>query len=167
MTERVFQLAGSCNNYPWGKKGGQSLAAQLCKGTVKDFEIKDDEYYSELWFGDYPDYPAKVLGTGELLKDVLDKNKQTLLGKRVIEQLDGQLPYLPKAGTLNLCPNPAPSLATYAPTNSSPEDSLHRQSTPPSNPPQQTTSRKASRQRAREVYGSQPQARNRHCPIAL
>jgi len=96
MTERVFQLAGSCNNYPWGKKGAKSLAAQLCKKTVKDFEIKDDEYYSELWFGDYPDFPAKVLETGELLKDVLDKNKETLLGKKVIDQLDGQLPYLPK-----------------------------------------------------------------------
>ncbi|KAK3987357.1 mannose-6-phosphate isomerase [Cladorrhinum sp. PSN332] len=96
MTQRVFQLTGSCNNYPWGKKGKESLAAELCKKTDKDFEIKDDEYYSELWFGDYPDYPAKVLETGELLKDVLNKNKEILLGKKVIEHLDSQLPYLPK-----------------------------------------------------------------------
>jgi mannose-6-phosphate isomerase len=96
MTERVFQLSGSCNNYPWGKQGPQSLAAQLCKNTVKEFQIKDDESYSEMWFGDYPDYPAQVLKTGELLKDVLDKDREKLLGKKVIDQLGGQLPFLPK-----------------------------------------------------------------------
>ncbi|KAH6623156.1 RmlC-like cupin domain-containing protein [Chaetomium tenue] len=96
MTNRVFQLSGSCNNYPWGKQGQQSLAAQLCKKTVKDLEIKDDEFYSEMWFGDYPDFPARVLKTGELLKDVLDKDKERLLGKKVIDGLGGQLPFLPK-----------------------------------------------------------------------
>ncbi|SPQ24377.1 9eae9080-5534-4959-b92c-04e08557fe79 [Thermothielavioides terrestris] len=96
MSRRVFQLKGSCNNYPWGKKGQQSLAARLCKKTDKDFEIKDDEPYSEMWFGDYPGYPARVLKTGELLKDVLEKNKETLLGRKVIEKLGGQLPFLPK-----------------------------------------------------------------------
>jgi mannose-6-phosphate isomerase len=96
MTDRVFQLSGSCNNYPWGKQGQQSLAAQLCKKTVKDLEIKDDEFYSEMWFGDYPDFPARVLKTGELLKDVLDKDKARLLGKKVIDELGGQLPFLPK-----------------------------------------------------------------------
>jgi mannose-6-phosphate isomerase len=96
MADRVFQLSGSCNNYPWGKQGQQSLAAQLCQKTVKDFHIKDDEFYSEMWFGDYPDFPARVLRTGELLKDVLNKNKEKLLGKKVIKDLGGQLPFLPK-----------------------------------------------------------------------
>ncbi|KAK4101143.1 mannose-6-phosphate isomerase [Parathielavia hyrcaniae] len=96
MTDRVFQLAGSCNHYPWGTQGHQSLAAQLHKNTVKDFQIKDDEHYSEMWFGDYPDFPARVLETGELLKDVLDKHGEKLLGKKVMEQLGGQLPFLPK-----------------------------------------------------------------------
>lgn len=95
-TDRVFQLTGSCNNYPWGKKGKDSLAAQLCAKTDKSFQIKDDEFYSELWFGDYPDFPAKKFDTGEPLKDILEKNKETLLGKKVIQNLDGQLPYLPK-----------------------------------------------------------------------
>ncbi|KAL2142887.1 hypothetical protein VTI28DRAFT_655 [Corynascus sepedonium] len=49
-----------------------------------------------MWFGDYPDYPARVLDTGTPLKEVLDQNKDKLLGKKVIDQLDGQLPYLPK-----------------------------------------------------------------------
>jgi len=105
MTERVFQLNGSCNNYPWGKKGKQSLAAQLHAKIDKKFQPKDDEFYSELWFGDYPDFPATVLATGEPLKDILEKNKETLLGKNVIENLDGQLPFLPKV-CAHLQPDP-------------------------------------------------------------
>jgi mannose-6-phosphate isomerase len=97
MAPLVFQLSGTCNNYPWGKKGKQSLAAQLCAKTPGlDFKIEDDEFYSEMWFGDYPDFPARVLDSGELLKDVLDGNKEQLLGKKVIEKYDAQLPYLPK-----------------------------------------------------------------------
>ncbi|KAK4663957.1 uncharacterized protein QC763_501390 [Podospora pseudopauciseta] len=95
-TDRVFQLVGSCNNYPWGKQGEKSLAVQLHKKTDPNFEIKNDEFYSELWFGDYPDFPARVLETGELLQDVLQKHKDELLGKKVIEELGGQLPFLPK-----------------------------------------------------------------------
>ena len=73
MAPSVFQLSGTCNNYPWGKKGKQSLAAQLCAKTPGiDFSVKDDEFYSEMWFGDYPDFPARKLDTGELLKDVID-----------------------------------------------------------------------------------------------
>lgn len=95
--QRVFQLSGTCNNYPWGKKGTQSLAAQLCARTPgTDFKIKDDEFYSEMWFGDYPDFPARVLETGELLADVLKRDQETLLGKKVIQNFDAQLPFLPK-----------------------------------------------------------------------
>jgi mannose-6-phosphate isomerase len=49
-----------------------------------------------MWFGDYPDFPARVLKTGELLRDVLERNKDKLLGNKVIDQLGGQLPFLPK-----------------------------------------------------------------------
>lgn len=96
MTDRVFQLVGSCNNYPWGKQGNDSLAVQLHQKTDESFKIKPEEFYSELWFGDYPDFPARVLETGELLKDVLDKNQETLLGNKVINELGARLPFLPK-----------------------------------------------------------------------
>lgn len=93
----VFQLSGTCNSYPWGRVGKESLAAQLCEKTPgTGFEIKDDQPYSEMWFGDYPDFPARKLDTGELLKDVLERHKEELLGKKVIEEFGGQLPYLPK-----------------------------------------------------------------------
>ncbi|GJC94399.1 phosphomannose isomerase type I [Colletotrichum higginsianum] len=112
----VFQLSGTCNNYGWGRKGHDSLAARLCENTPGDFKIDDNEAYSEMWFGDYPDFPARVLETGELLKDVLDRNKETLLGPKVVRDLDAQLPYLPKilsiAKALPLQIHPNKSLAS-------------------------------------------------------
>ncbi|KAI1848460.1 hypothetical protein JX265_008758 [Neoarthrinium moseri] len=117
MAPLVFQLSGTCNNYPWGKQGQHSLAAQLCSQTPgTGFKIQDDQPYSEMWFGDYPDFPARKLDTGELLKDVLDANKEQLLGKKVIDQYDAQLPYLPKilsiAKALPLQLHPNKDLAT-------------------------------------------------------
>ncbi|KAI1631192.1 RmlC-like cupin domain-containing protein [Biscogniauxia mediterranea] len=95
--QRVFQLSGTCNQYPWGKKGSESLAAKLCAATPgTDFKVEHDKNYSELWFGDYNDFPARKLDSGELLSEVLARNKERLLGKKVIERFDAQLPYLPK-----------------------------------------------------------------------
>lgn len=99
-TPRVIQLSGSCNNYPWGKKGKDSLAARLCAKTPNTgFKIDDDEVYSEMWFGDYPDFPAHSVETGEPLADILKKDQDYLLGENVVQHLDAQLPFLPKVYT--------------------------------------------------------------------
>ncbi|KAH8128481.1 hypothetical protein ACSS6W_003551 [Trichoderma asperelloides] len=113
---RLFQLSGTCNNYPWGKKGHQSLAAQLCKKTPgTDFAINDDEYYSELWFGDYPDFPARDLETGQTLAELLNSNEEKLLGSYAVEKFGNHLPFLPKilsiAKALPLQIHPNKSLA--------------------------------------------------------
>ncbi|KAK3376349.1 RmlC-like cupin domain-containing protein [Lasiosphaeria ovina] len=96
MTDRVFGLIGTLNNYPWGKQGKTSLAAQLCAKTDKNFSIDNGKQYSELWFGDYPDFPARVLETGQLLRDRLEQDKDRLIGAKTIEQFGSQLPFLPK-----------------------------------------------------------------------
>lgn len=97
---RVFRITGTCNNYPWGKKGRDSFAAQLAAKSNEDFVIKDDEPYSEIWFGDYPDFPARVHATGELLSDTINENHLALLGENVMRTMDAQLPYLPKVCAL-------------------------------------------------------------------
>lgn len=97
MAESVFQLECSCNEYPWGKKGSDSLAARLCSQTPgTSFTIDSGKKYSEMWMGDYPVLPAKSLETGEELHSIIDKNKEKLLGQRCIEKFGGVLPYLPK-----------------------------------------------------------------------
>jgi mannose-6-phosphate isomerase len=94
---RLFQLSGTCNNYSWGRKGHDSLAARLCEQTPgTGFAINDDQYYSEMWFGDYPDFPARVLQTGQPLAELLKSYKEELLGAHTIKKFGDHLPFLPK-----------------------------------------------------------------------
>lgn len=87
----------NCNqNYPWGRRGTDSLAATLCSKTPNTgFKIEDKEY-AEMWMGDYPVLPAKSLKTGEELQKIVDENKEQLLGKTCISKFGGVVPFLPK-----------------------------------------------------------------------
>ncbi|CAO1602243.1 hypothetical protein XANCAGTX0491_005869 [Xanthoria calcicola] len=97
MVSSVFQLQCSCNNYPWGKKGHESLAASLCAKTPNTgFEIDESKEYAEMWMGDYPVLPAKGLKSGEELHKIVDDNKEQLLGKTCIDKFGGVVPFLPK-----------------------------------------------------------------------
>ncbi|KAH6959748.1 mannose-6-phosphate isomerase [Ilyonectria sp. MPI-CAGE-AT-0026] len=101
----VFQLRGTCNNYDWGKKGSQSLAAHLCSKTSgDDFVIENDKPYSEMWFGDYPNFPARIAETGELLGDRI-YNRSSMLGEGGIKKFGEHLPFLPKILSIG---NPLP-----------------------------------------------------------
>ena len=96
MVASVFQLQCSCNNYPWGRVGKDSLAAKLCSGTPNTGFKIEDQPYAEMWMGDYPVLPAKVLQTGEELHSIIEANKELLLGPTVVNKFDAQLPFLPK-----------------------------------------------------------------------
>ncbi|KAF2130716.1 mannose-6-phosphate isomeras-like protein [Dothidotthia symphoricarpi CBS 119687] len=98
MVEKVIQLKCSCNEYPWGKQGKESLAARLCEKTPgTDFKIDEKTAYSEMWMGTYPELPSYVLSTGENLQDVLDKHPEELIGSKVVDAFGHtNLPYLPK-----------------------------------------------------------------------
>ncbi|KAK0386754.1 hypothetical protein NLU13_6590 [Sarocladium strictum] len=100
-----YQLKCSCNSYPWGKQGSQSLAATLCAktpgwtrdGPSKIFEIDEDTPYSEMWMGTYPEMPSYVISTGEDLQKVLDRYPHQLIGDKVTYKFGNTLlPFLPK-----------------------------------------------------------------------
>lgn len=77
------------------------MAARLCSKTPStEFKI-EDKPYSEMWMGDYPVQPAKILKTGEELHKVIDDNKEALLGKNCMEKFGGVLPFLPKILSIN------------------------------------------------------------------
>lgn len=54
--DSVIQLKCSCNQYPWGKQGKESVAARLCekgngwddKGPKTDFKIDESKPYAEM-----------------------------------------------------------------------------------------------------------------------
>ncbi|KAG9780789.1 mannose-6-phosphate isomerase, partial [Aureobasidium melanogenum] len=96
MADSVIQLKCSCNNYPWGKTGGQSLAARLCEKTNPDFKVDESKPYSEMWMGTYPELPTYSLETGQDLQEILNKNKEKLIGKKVLDKFGADLPFLPK-----------------------------------------------------------------------
>ncbi|CAM1505778.1 Fc.00g114150.m01.CDS01 [Cosmosporella sp. VM-42] len=100
-----YQLKCSCNQYPWGKQGSNSLAARLCAktpgwdgdGPKTDFKIDENTPYAEMWMGTYPVLPSYVANTGEDLQDVLDRYPKELLGEKVTEKFGHtKLPFLPK-----------------------------------------------------------------------
>ncbi|KKY29175.1 putative mannose-6-phosphate isomerase [Phaeomoniella chlamydospora] len=49
-----------------------------------------------MWMGTYPTTPAYVLSSGELLQDVLNRNKEGLIGETVLSKYGADLPFLPK-----------------------------------------------------------------------
>ncbi|QUC22240.1 uncharacterized protein UV8b_06481 [Ustilaginoidea virens] len=103
-TPRLFQMTGTCNNYPWGKKGRESLAARLRAKTPShtDLTIQHDEAYSELWFGDYPDYPARVVESGRPLAEVIANDREGLLGSDSVQRFGENMPFLPKDQILSI-----------------------------------------------------------------
>ncbi|KAJ4297680.1 hypothetical protein N0V90_005574 [Kalmusia sp. IMI 367209] len=118
MVEKVIQLKCYCNQYPWGRQGSKSLAATLCSKTPgTDFSIDENSPYAEMWMGTYPELPSYVLGSGEDLQEVLDKNSEALIGKKIIQKFNHtKIPFLPKvlsiAKALPLQLHPNKKLAT-------------------------------------------------------
>lgn len=102
--QAYYQLKCSCNSYPWGKQGSQSLSARLCQqqpgwldGPKSDFQIDESTPYAEMWMGTYPVLPSYVASTGEDLQDVLDRHARELVGEKVLNEFGhSKLPYLPK-----------------------------------------------------------------------
>ncbi|KAJ6082487.1 hypothetical protein N7499_007361 [Penicillium canescens] len=95
MAEAVVQLRCGVKNDLWGKKGKESMAAQLWSKTPDNAQIDDSKNYSEMWMGTYPSNPSYLLSTGEHLGEYLKKNPQ-LVGKCVHDRWGPEIPFLPK-----------------------------------------------------------------------
>ncbi|GAB7366850.1 hypothetical protein MBLNU230_g1021t1 [Neophaeotheca triangularis] len=104
--EPAYELQCSCNQYPWGMKGSNSISARLCeksggwdgKGPQdKKFKIDENTPYAEMWMGTYPVLPSYVKATGQDLQEVLDNYPKETIGEKVIAKFGhSKLPYLPK-----------------------------------------------------------------------
>ncbi|KAJ5543298.1 hypothetical protein N7535_005726 [Penicillium sp. DV-2018c] len=94
MPDAVVQLRCGVKNDEWGKKGKESMAAQLWSKTDNE-SLDDNKHYSEMWMGTYPSNPSYLLTTGEHLGEYLKKNPQ-LVGKSVYDRWGAEIPFLPK-----------------------------------------------------------------------
>ncbi|RSH81318.1 Mannose-6-phosphate isomerase [Apiotrichum porosum] len=117
ISRPVFKLAPGIQSYDWGKPGSSSLAAQLARESVPDFEVDENKKYAELWMGTHSTLPSRVDAT-TLLSSYLVAHPN-LIGSKVAAKYpgckDGQLPFLFKVlsiGTaLSIQAHPDKSLA--------------------------------------------------------
>jgi len=96
MVTSVYQLECGCNNYPWGRVGKESLAAQYAASTPGGHFQMDDKPWAEMWCGTYPTTPSKILSSGEDLQKFLNAHKEELIGRPILKKFGADLPYLPK-----------------------------------------------------------------------
>ncbi|MEY4623420.1 MAG: mannose-6-phosphate isomerase, partial [Actinomycetota bacterium] len=79
LNKKILTIHGTIKNYPWGSR--QTLARQ--RGALESVEPE-----AELWFGDNPEGPSPVAGSG-LTLDQITSTLAPALPK-------GQLPFLAK-----------------------------------------------------------------------
>lgn len=88
-----MELLCKVQNYAWGKKGSKSKVATLVSNVDKDFKLKEDVPYAELWMGTHVNAPSIVRETGEKLSSVIS-NHPEYLGEKVSKLFDNELPFL-------------------------------------------------------------------------
>lgn len=99
----LIQLECQCNNYPWGRKGTESLAARYAAATPGGkFKLDESKEYAEMWMGTYPTTPSLVLSSGQDLQEHLNANKEILIGKPVLNKFGADLPFLPKVRGISM-----------------------------------------------------------------
>jgi len=100
----LLRLKCGANNYAWGKKGSDSLAARFAAmSEPEDYKIDEDKPYSELWMGTHPSLPAAEFDSGKPLLDILAEgdNASTMLSQRNVDRYGKQLPFLFKVLSIN------------------------------------------------------------------
>lgn len=91
--EMILEVAGTAQNYAWGKLGSNSKVAVL--GQKNGLVVNESTPYAELWMGTHPSGPSVVKDTSSnlSLKQVINKD---LIGSKVWEKFDHDLPFLLK-----------------------------------------------------------------------
>lgn len=89
-----MELSCAIQNYEWGKKGENSLVAQLAQNN--NITIKNTTPYAELWMGTHPNGPSIIKQTQESLLAYIGKDPERHLGPSVTKAFGKNLPYLLK-----------------------------------------------------------------------
>lgn len=101
MPVPVLELKCKLQDYPTGHTGLDGLAAQLAhKSGTHEFHLDVKKDYAELWMGTHENGPAS-LQDGIPLQTHVDTDKEYFLGKKMLQQFDGDssIPFLFKVLT--------------------------------------------------------------------
>ena len=114
-----MELSCSVQTYAWGKVGSSSEVARLAEGKAcREFSLKEDTNYAELWMGIHPNGPARLVLEDQLLAEYIEKNPDCL-GKKIEERFGATLPFLFKVLSVNK------ALSIQAHPNKSHAEQLH------------------------------------------
>jgi mannose-6-phosphate isomerase len=85
-----IEITGFAQNYAWGKKGRDSLVAQLIDQT------ESDRNFAELWYGSHPNGCSELIINNKLtpLNETLGDHAEELLGASLRKQFGDNLPFL-------------------------------------------------------------------------
>lgn len=89
----VLELSCAVQKYHWGKRGSNSLVAQLAVKGHHLPSIDEATTYAELWMGTHPSCPSKIRGTDKSLAAHIAEHPDCL-GSGVCTAFGPQLPFL-------------------------------------------------------------------------
>ncbi|KAJ9110640.1 hypothetical protein QFC19_001469 [Naganishia cerealis] len=97
----LLRLSPGVQSYDWGKKGSDSLAAQLAAVCVEQFQVDEDKPYAELWMGTHDTLPTFIADAqDEKLAETLAADPAAYLSEKVLQKYPnakgGHLPFLLK-----------------------------------------------------------------------
>lgn len=109
-----MEIIGHIKTYDWGKLGSESEVGKLAQTNDDDFTVDESMPYSELWMGDHVSGQSKVKGSGELLGDFIQRDRDGNIGGQA------KLPFLfkilsvRKALSIQVHPNKAEAERLHA-----------------------------------------------------
>lgn len=89
----VLELSCAVQKYHWGKRGSNSLVAQLAVKGHHLSSVEEATPYAELWMGTHPSCPSKIRGTDKTLAAYIAEHPDCL-GSGVRAVFGTQLPFL-------------------------------------------------------------------------
>ena len=113
-----MELSCSVQTYAWGKVGSSSEVARLAGKACREFALKEETNYAELWMGIHPNGPARLVLEDQPLAEFIEKNPDCL-GKKIEERFGATLPFLFKVLSVNK------ALSIQAHPNKSHAEQLH------------------------------------------
>jgi mannose-6-phosphate isomerase len=102
----MYKLNCVVQTYAWGKRGGDSLVANLKAKHDRTFSIDPQKPYAELWMGTHSNGPSMIV-----CKEDDENRKESVRGRRIDEDLDFLFKVLSVNQALSIQAHPNKQLA--------------------------------------------------------
>lgn len=96
-----MELKCAVQTYHWGKRGINSIVADLMKTANADFVLDEDKPYAELWMGTHKNGPSYLKDTGISLQKYIQENTNVLGNNIEMQDFGTDLPFLFKVLSIN------------------------------------------------------------------